>query len=334
MRSFHILLSSLFFFSINHVTSLRLGQLCDPTPMYRESWQYDDSCKDVYLFCDPTSNTCNYKGCSNADYIQDWNLEVRPYPPRCGNDTYCPDSRSQCTPVAAIGSTCEIQRDDECTGTTSICLNSTCFIKGAPLGGNCGADISIYTTYDADGDDFQQTIIRDNCTEGTYCDLEGGSSCIESKPNNAVCSQDRECLSNTCSNSGVCINGPDMFRKIKTWIWGILGASIVLFVCFVLGLLWFLHRYQSNKEHAKISKFFGDNEEFAKYAMINDSTSTFQVEHESISRLNHLPMNESRTSVVYLTTPDYVKSHSLTFSGSAAALSQQRSNNNSTSRLT
>lgn len=147
-----------------------------------------------------------------------------------------------------------------------------------------------------------------------------------------MCSQDRECLSNTCSNSGVCINGPDMFRKIKTWIWGILGASIVLFVCFVLGLLWFLHRYQSNKEHAKISKFFGDNEEFAKYAMINDSTSTFQVDNES-SRLNNLPMSESRTSVVYLTTPDYVKSHSLTFSGSAAALSQQKSNNNSTSRL-
>ncbi|KAI8076263.1 hypothetical protein BDF21DRAFT_342560 [Thamnidium elegans] len=291
---------------------------------FYKSWQYDDSCEDVYLFCEPSSSTCAYKGCSNADYIQGWDLEKRPYPPRCGVDSYCPDNRSQCTPVVSIGSICEIQRDDECTGTTSICLNSTCFIKGAPLGGNCGTDTTVYTAYDGIGDAIQQTIIRDNCTEGTFCDLD--STCIQSKPNNAACLQDRECLSNTCSNSDICINGPEMFRKIKAWLWGVLAACIVIFVCFILALLWFLHRYQSNKEHAKISKFFGDNDEFAKYAMMNDSMSTLA---DSESRLN-LPMNESHASVVYLTTPDYVKSHTLSTKSSAAAL---RSNNNSTARF-
>lgn len=77
---------------------------------------------------------------------------------------YCPDNGAQCTPLVQVGGHCELvsltfffffsvsmriyayfikllqQRDDECAGKESICLNSTCFVKGAPLGGNCGSD--------------------------------------------------------------------------------------------------------------------------------------------------------------------------------------------------
>lgn len=93
-------------------------------------------------------------------------------------------------------------------------------------------------------------------------------------------------------------------------------------------MLWILHRYQSKKEHAKIIKFFGDNEEFGKYAMMhdNDSASIFT---DSDSKVN-LPLTE-KTDVVYLTTPDYLKSSSLSTSRSSPAL--PRSNNNSTTRF-
>lgn len=328
MRGLYIT-SGLFVFSARIVSSLKLGMLCDPSPNYKESWQYNDACEDVYLFCDPATRTCNYKGCSNSDYIQNWDLSLRPYPPRCNGTTFCPDSGSKCTPVAPIGSSCEIQRDDECAGNTAICLNSTCFNKLAPLSGNCGADITIYTTYDQDGDGLQQKIIRDNCTEGTFCDLSGTYTCIPSKPNNSPCEQDRECLSNTCSNNGICINGPDVFHQIKAWLWGVLGTSVVVFVCLILGMLWILHRYQSRKEHAKIVKFFGDNEEFAKYAMMqdNDSNSVFT---DSDSKVN-LPLNDQRPDVVFLTTPDYLKSQALSKKRSSTNL--PRSNNNSTARF-
>lgn len=329
MRGLYIA-SNLFIFSAKIVSSLQLGQLCDPSPYYRESWQYDDSCDDVYLFCDPETRTCNYKGCSNVDYIQGWDLLKRPYPPRCNGTTFCPDNSSGCTPAAAIGSRCEIQRDDECSGNPAICLNSTCYLKMAPLSGNCGADTTVYTTYDQDGESFQQTIIRDNCTEGTYCDLTSTFTCVNSKPNKSPCEQDRECLSNTCSNDGYCINGPDTFHQIKAWLWGVLGSSVVVFVCLILGMLWILHRYQSKKEHAKIVKFFGDNEEFAKYAMMhdNDSNSVFT---DSDSKVN-LPLNNNdpRSEVVYLTTPDYAKSQALT---TKSSLNLPRSNNNSTQRF-
>lgn len=194
-----------------------------------------------------------------------------------------------------------------------------------------------YLSYDASGQSVQQTIIRDNCTSGTYCDLNSSYTCTVSKPNNSPCQQDRECLSNTCSADDICINGPDVFHQIKTWLWGVLGTSIIIFVVLILGVLWILHRYQSRKEHAKIVKFFGDNEEFAKYAMMandNDSTSSF---NDDYSRAN-MPLNDTRTSVVYLTTPDYLKSQALTTknsSNTALSTSAQKnsSNNNSTSRF-
>jgi hypothetical protein len=168
---------------------------------------------------------------------------------------------------------------------------------------------------------------------GTYCDLNGGFTCIASKLNNSPCQQDRECLSNTCSSNDICVNGPDVFHEIRAWLWGVLGTCIVIFVVLILGVLWILHRYQSRKEHAKIVKFFGDNEEFGKYAMMandNDSNSSFDD-----SRVN-LPLTDNRASVVYLTTPDYLKSQALTKKNSSTtALSMQKnnSNNNSTSRF-
>jgi hypothetical protein len=126
-----------------------------------------------------------------------------------------------------------------------------------------------------------------------------------SKINGASCEQDRECLSGTCSNDGACVDGPDVFHQIHPWLWGVLATAIVIFVFIILGTLWILHRYQSKKEHEKIVSFFGANEEFAKYAMIEDNDSY------SDEMRTHSPYNDSHTSLVYLTTPDYATSQAL-----------------------
>ncbi|KAI9310302.1 hypothetical protein BX666DRAFT_1841760, partial [Dichotomocladium elegans] len=258
------------------------------------TWTYDDSCGNVYLFCDPATNTCNYKGCTNTDYLHGWDTSIHPFPPRCSGNMYCPDDNSSCREKVTPGGFCELQRDDECSGDNAICLNSTCFVKGAPLGGSCGSDTTLYVTYDADYYAVQQVIIRDNCTQGTYC--ADTDQCIPSKPLGATCNQDRECLSEYCSNGGTCINGPDVFHKIPNWLWGVVGAAIIIFVLLTLLLLWFLHRYQSKKEHAKILKFFGDNEEFAKFAMLEG---------------DYFTAPSQRADVVFLATPDYNESSAL-----------------------
>ncbi|CDH57899.1 hypothetical protein RO3G_11043 [Lichtheimia corymbifera JMRC:FSU:9682] len=279
--------------------ALSYGQQCDASAIYTATWQYDDSCQNVYLFCDPATNTCNYKGCANSDYMKEWNVAVHPYPPRCHGGTYCPDSNSKCTPLVQPGGHCELQRDDECAGNNAICLNSTCYIKAAPLSGGCATDVTDYVSYDATGNGVQQRIVRDNCTQGTYC---VHSKCIPSKENGMACDQDRECISGTCSTDYVCINGPEVFRTIPTWLWAVVGVAVFLFVLATLVVLWILHRFQAKRERALRAKFFGDNEEFAKYAMLeqpdgDDNDGSRSSDPSSLTR-----------SMVYLTTPEYNES--------------------------
>ncbi|KAI7865180.1 hypothetical protein BDF14DRAFT_1875670 [Spinellus fusiger] len=284
------------------------GDACSASPLYTSSYEYGDSCDNVYLYCNPITNTCSNKGCTNADYLKGWDVLLRKMPDRCTSTTYCPDNNSQCRPLLPVGASCELQRDDECTGNLGICLNSTCFIKGAPLNGNCGSERTTYISYNAGGFAIEQTIVRDNCTLGTYCgDI---SACIPSKPIQESCSQDRECLSGTCSNGGLCVNGPEIFHTIQPWLWGVLAAAVAVFVCVILGALWVLHRYQSNKEHEKIAKFFGDNEQFGRYAMAerDDDASSYDGGHYSDRIRNPILASDS---VVYLTTPDYLKSSGL-----------------------
>ncbi|PHZ09546.1 uncharacterized protein RHIMIDRAFT_206573 [Rhizopus microsporus ATCC 52813] len=210
-----------------------------------------------------------------------WDELAHSFPERCNNDSYCPDNGSRCMPLIPVDGPCELQRDDECTGKEAICLNSTCFIKGVPLGGNCGSDRTDYISYDAGGFTIKQTIIRDNCTEETYCDY---FVCIKSKEIGSNCWQDRECLSGTCSDEGVCITGPGVFHTIANWLWAVVGCSVCAFVIVTLGVLWLLHRYQRRIEQEKYVKFFGDNDKFLKKYQLSNS------------------------SVVYLTTPDYKES--------------------------
>ncbi|KAI8061590.1 hypothetical protein BC940DRAFT_310193 [Gongronella butleri] len=293
----------------------QFGQPCDPFPYYAAlTWEYIDSCRNMYLYCDPTSNTCNYVGCANTDYIKGWNTAIRPFPSRCGANTYCPDNNSKCTPLVPTFGKCEMQRDDECQGTNAICLNSFCNIKNVPLGGTCGNDTTQYVSMNAEQQNVMQTIVRDNCTSGTYC---VNSACITSKPLGSQCDQDRECLSDTCSGS-VCVQAPDVFHTIAPWLWGVVGAAVVVFILVVLVALYFLQRYQSKKEHEKAKRFFGDNEEFAKYAMLEQDDDSYYDETTGLQPPPSISGDSKRASMVFLTTPDYVKSSALSVGNHSA----------------
>lgn len=167
-----------------------------------------------------------------------------------------------------------------------------------------------YISYDAEGYGVNQRIIRDNCTTGTWCET---NSCVAAKQLGVACEQDRECLSNTCSPDGFCINGPDVFHTVPAWLWGVLGVAVFLFVLLILIMLYFLQRYQSKKERAKLLKFFGDNEEFAKYAMLenDDELAPPPPQPHHVSEKQEMSKSESRASMVYLGTPDYNESAAL-----------------------
>ncbi|ORX43198.1 hypothetical protein DM01DRAFT_1313141 [Hesseltinella vesiculosa] len=267
----------------------------------------------MYLYCEPSTSTCQNVGCANTDYIKGWN-PATPFPTRCQNGTFCPDNNSKCTPVVQVGGTCEMQRDDECAGINSICLNSLCNVKGVPLGGTCGNDTTQYVSLDAEQQSVMQTIVRDNCTAGTYCT---NAVCITAKALGSQCEQDRECVSDTCSGN-VCVQAPDVFRAIEPWLWGVVGAAVVIFILAVLLGLYFLQRYQSKKEREKARQFFGDNEEFAKYAMLEQDDDSCYDETTGLQAPPSISGDAKRQSMVYLTTPDYVKSSALSVGNHSA----------------
>ncbi|KAG2173298.1 hypothetical protein INT43_004672 [Umbelopsis isabellina] len=227
-----------------------------------------------------------------------WDTKIHPFPARCNTKTtYCPDNNSGCKNLLATGATCEYQRDDECAGPYSICLNTVCLVKGVPLEGPCNSEITNYTSYDSKGNQVSQTIIRDNCTINTYCNYLNTRLCISSKGMGNACDQDIECLSDNCGEvTHKCEVAADSFHQVPHWAWGVVASVIFIFVVSTLLFLWLLHRYQSKKEHEKASRFF---EEAKKFNMYAENAKLV----ERVLTPGAMPMTGTRASMIYLATP-------------------------------
>lgn len=136
-------------------------------------------------------------------------------------------------------------------------------------------DFGIRTQFvylDQDGKENTGTVERDNCTVGAYCvGSSSGLSCVPGLANGQQCTQDRECLTNSCYNDGAggigyCGNPADSFKEVPLTTWVAIGISILIFMLIVLASLWLLHRYQSKKEHEKIKRFFDMQEQLRQHS--------------------------------------------------------------------
>lgn len=160
---------------------------------------------------------------------------------------------------------------------------------------------SNYISYDSHGRQIQQTIIRDNCTQGLYCDHTGSNTCIPAKTVGSPCVQDNECLSENCVwSTKTCGVAADSFHKVSVWVWVVLAISIFLFVITTLLLLWFLHRYQSKQEHKKARRFFEQAQRFSKLA---DDEKLNETALKNSNSAHHMP------GMIYLATPGSMQFH-------------------------
>ncbi|KAL1919286.1 uncharacterized protein VTP21DRAFT_1979 [Calcarisporiella thermophila] len=259
-------------FSLVTVYAKAWGERCDPTPVYSVTLRYQDDCDSVMLACNPENKTCVYKGCSNSDYHPGWNPAV-PLPVRCQtNTTYCPDNNLRCMTLRPYNFSCEPSRDDECAGRASICLNSKCELKIRTLGQPCVVDRTEYRRASYNGEQsIIQTIIRDDCSHGTFCDLNT-LRCVNARPNGWACDQDRECVSESCNDRNVCDDPPDSYRKAPPWIYVMISIGVFIFVLFTLLLLWLLHRHHRRIIHAKRARFFQQQEFFRQMLMVPGTT--------------------------------------------------------------
>ncbi|RUS13603.1 hypothetical protein BC937DRAFT_95072 [Endogone sp. FLAS-F59071] len=254
--------------------AMNFGDPCNPTDNRYSNWVFEEVCANPLFVCAP-NYTCAYRTCSNSDYNPAWVNVSYTLPHRCNaNTSYCPDNGYECMPLIANGQICPYARDDSCQGSdgkglNAICLNFVCGIKGVPLGGWCDVDSATYFFNYKTINDSSQTIERDNCTYATFCNITDPTNkrCVQGYSLGAACTQDRECISNSCNNDGAggigfCDNPPDSFKQVPLWTWIVIGVCILLFMVFTLLLLWLLHRFQSNREHEKIRRFYEVQEIF------------------------------------------------------------------------
>jgi len=257
------------------------GDQCNPNQhSYNQFLKYSDDCNSQMLACNANTQTCVWKTCANVDYLKHWNVQKNSkVPQRCSSTQFCPDDGSACQDLLPPGSTCSPQRDDECAPNTpvngGICMNSTCYVKAALLGGACGVDFQQYNYAYQDLVIIQQNIYRDNCSVGLTCDLVT-NTCKPGGVLGSTCTQDRDCASGSCSSgpqnpTGACIQPPDTYNKLNLWQWVAIGGGVLVFVLLTLVLLYSLHRIQRKREQARIAAFFGVQDDFKRGIGYRDS---------------------------------------------------------------
>ncbi|KAL1917911.1 uncharacterized protein VTP21DRAFT_3745 [Calcarisporiella thermophila] len=262
------LLIALFLLLIQKSAAVKnLGQACDPTPIYSAALHYIDDCDSPMLACDPGNHTCVYRGCRNTDYIPGWIPGV-PFPMRCSPSTsFCPDNNLKCQPLKPYNTSCEPSRDDECFGTHSICLNQVCQLKIRTLGQPCVLDVTQYRRTGYGGEaGVVQTIVRDDCMAGTFC-AEDTRVCVQAWPLGKECSQDRECLTGACGESGLCDEPPETYQQIGSWAYVLVGLGTAALIAATMACLWMLHRHYRKIRGAKRARFFSEQESFRQITL-------------------------------------------------------------------
>ncbi|KAI9285609.1 hypothetical protein BC943DRAFT_323720 [Umbelopsis sp. AD052] len=208
---------------------------CTPPTTWSNSTLYQDSCNSSMLSCDPDSNSCQWRSCTILGITLGWDNATHNPPTSCNSTTYCPNSQLSCHPLLAIGSACDTGRDDECSGTLSICLNSVCSGKTAQLNQICSTE-SI-----SSGGPFISSVY-DNCTSGTYCSaLNGVGICQSTLSSGQGCLQDRQCESQKCQN-GHCLSNKSANNTLPAWQWAIVGCILFIFVITSIGIFLVLRR--------------------------------------------------------------------------------------------
>jgi len=157
--------------------SVNKGGACstDNNRLQIGTYQFVGDC-DTHTFCN-SSSLCSLKKCRRDIFPFGYAQDDDHLPPLCKQGTFCPDEEDACQPLLAVGSACQLNRDDQCeappnfqeladtTGFAlnhngSVCLNFQCMWANATLGQTCVVENTNYIAYGADGKEFPDIVSR------------------------------------------------------------------------------------------------------------------------------------------------------------------------------
>ncbi|KAG8731744.1 hypothetical protein FRC11_002579 [Ceratobasidium sp. 423] len=126
----------------------------------------------------------------------------------CPRDQFCPDEEDMCLPLMSPGSTCQLNRDDQCqppsdraelddgflTNRGAMCFKYQCQYANITLGQSCEVENTVYVGYAGGGQQFYNIISRDRCAPKLWCNVMSGV-CEPKVPLGAACSAHKQCES-------------------------------------------------------------------------------------------------------------------------------------------
>ncbi|RXW25619.1 hypothetical protein EST38_g248 [Candolleomyces aberdarensis] len=232
-------------------------------------------------YCDEIEGVCRPKRCRRDDFPFGYEKGAD-LPEKCKKGEFCPDEGTDCQAQLAVGSGCQLNRDDQCqppenaaeledtTGrglnsNGAVCLNSICMWANVTAGNECVVENTPYIAYGVDIE-FINIVSRGNCRVGLYCDA-ATKQCRQNKVLGEACSADKECDSMNCSSNGKCETAAATPHKFGVWAYVLVALGILAGMGGTLTGLYMAHRKQRDVEREKRLQYWREQNTFHQNLM-------------------------------------------------------------------
>jgi len=277
-------------FSLIILTSFALfsyGDTVEKQPTYgqcsQENTKLEAGSYELAGDCGPTdycaiNGTCLPKGCRRDDFPFGYPQGSK-FPDKCPTGQFCPDEEDACQTLLAVGSGCQLNRDDQCAPPPdakdlssfpsnvngSVCLNFLCMWANKTANEACTLENTPYIAYTTTSE-FAFIVSRGDCRPGLYCDAVS-KTCLQTKDFGVNCTADKECQSDNCLVDSTCGLAPDAPSHFPLWVYIAVGAGIFGGMTFTLISLFFLHRRARDEDREKRTQYWREQTAFRQNIM-------------------------------------------------------------------
>jgi len=273
------------------------------------TYQFWDEC-DSLTYCSAQA-ICEPMGCRKDEFPFGFPRNSN-FPPKCPTGQFCPDEGSSCQALLAVGSPCQLNRDDQCqappnfqeladtsgrglNSNGSVCLNNVCMWANATLNSPCVIENTPFIVYSAIGEAID-IVSRGNCQLGLYCDTTQ-KVCLSTKANGDSCAADKECNSLNCLSTGVCGISSSSPRQFGAWVYVLVAFGIIGGMGGVLAFLYHTHKKHRTAERAKREQYWREQNAFHQNLMKMRETAA-RMSLVSLAQENKGPSEDAYSTVL------------------------------------
>ncbi|KAK0469437.1 uncharacterized protein EV420DRAFT_1257048 [Desarmillaria tabescens] len=237
-------------------------------------------------YCSAAQNgTCLPRLCRRDEFPFGYS-EKDALPPLCPAGTFCPDEGSGCWPLATVGGACQLNRDEQCAppGTStdptsdlygSLCLKSICMYTNRTLGQPCIAENTTYQD-SFNGQQYTNTIIRDNCMAPDYYCGQVSMVCEAARALRYPCQAQEECTSRNCDR-GFCADPPEAPLKIQSWQYSLTAVCIIGVLVVTVMLLALVHKRNRLQHYRALREYYDEQLGLRRAIVSLHSAAAFEV---------------------------------------------------------